>query len=364
MKVKGQHLIFLTFLLLAIVVAACAPAATPTPTAVPQPTQPAGQASPTAAAQPSPTAQKFKADKTFKFAYLTLGWAATEIIDKQKLLEKRGWKVEFTTVGPISGLVNTFVSGQADIIDMSAVIAGQMYEQGNKLKIFGTAVGTLGSIVVPVDSQIKDVTDLKGKKLGAIVGGTTFQDMNASMRKLYNIDLQKDTTLITANQPPDLANLLVKGDVDAINVWLPTSAQLVRTGKYKFLVTQQELWEKVSGKKDLEVHVVYLTRPDIAQQYPELLKDINDAQKEAADIWANQPEVAAQAIMAVTQLPKEDVLFAMKETKQVMWGLTDANIDTILAQLKHNREFGTLLKSDMWLNPDQKLRQDLFFIPK
>jgi hypothetical protein len=54
----------------------------------------------------------------------------------------------------------------------------------------------------------------------------------------------------------------------------------------------------------------------------------------------------------------------MKETKQVMWGLTEANIDTMLAQLKHNREFGTLLKSDIWLNPDQKVRDDLFFIPK
>ncbi len=353
---------YLGLIVLALLLAACAPAASPTPTSAPKPTTPPAQPSP--AAQASPTTTKLKSDKTFKFAYLTLGWAATEIIDKQKLLEKRGWKVEFSTVGPISGLVNTFVSGQADIIDMSAVIAGQMYEQGNKLKIFGTAVGTLGSIVVPVDSPIKDVTELKGKKLGAIVGGTTFQDMNASIRKLYNMDLSKDTTLITANQPPDLANLLIKGDVDAINVWLPTSAQLVRTGKYKYLVTQQELWEKVSGKKDLEVHVVYLTRPDIAQQYPELLKDINDAQKEAADIWATQPEVAAQAIMAVTQLPKDDVLFAMKETKQVMWGLTDANIDTILAQLKHNREYGTLLKSDIWLNPDQKLREDMFFIAK
>jgi len=43
---------------------------------------------------------------TLRFAYLRLGWSGTEIIHQEKLLEKRGWKVEWTVIDPIPGLVN------------------------------------------------------------------------------------------------------------------------------------------------------------------------------------------------------------------------------------------------------------------
>src|SRR5437870_441844 len=74
---------------------------------------------------------------TVRFAYLRLGWSATEIIQQEKLLEKRGWKVEWSVIDPIPGLVNAFAAGHADVIDMSTVLAGRMFEQGQKVQIFG-----------------------------------------------------------------------------------------------------------------------------------------------------------------------------------------------------------------------------------
>src|SRR5207244_947518 len=59
---------------------------------------------------------------TVRFAYLRLGWSATEIIQQEKLLEKRGWKVEWSVIDPIPGLVNAFAAGHADVIDMSTVL--------------------------------------------------------------------------------------------------------------------------------------------------------------------------------------------------------------------------------------------------
>ena len=66
---------------------------------------------------------------TVRFAYLRLGWSATEIIQQEKLLEKRGWKVEWSVIDPIPGLVNAFAAGHADVIDMSTVLAGRMFDK-------------------------------------------------------------------------------------------------------------------------------------------------------------------------------------------------------------------------------------------
>jgi len=65
-------------------------------------------------------------------------------------------------------LVNAFAAGHADVIDMSTVLAGRMFEQGQKVQIFGVTTGPTTYILVPTDSSIRDVPDLKGKKLGAI----------------------------------------------------------------------------------------------------------------------------------------------------------------------------------------------------
>lgn len=369
---------------LAPLVEACTPVA-PSPTAAParptdvpkpaaEPTRPAGApaaqpaASPAAvqpAAQPAaspaaaaPAAGKPRSDRTFKFAYLTLGWAGTEIIHQQNLLQQRGWNIEWQTVGPINGLVNAFASGQADIIDMSVVIAAGMYESGVKLKVFGGGVGTLGAVLVPRDSTIKSVPELKGKKVGGVPGGTTTQDINASIRKIHTFDVFKDTQFIQAQAPPDAANLLVKGDVEALLIWEPTTSQLVIDDKFRVLATQQELWEQASGSKQTQVHVIYLTTPEIAEQFRPLLVDINAAQREAADLWKKKDPKAIDAIMAVTQMPKPVVELALGKTTPLA-GIDDAMIDTMLTQLKFNREFGTLLKSDVWNDPGS-VKNELF----
>jgi len=180
---------------------------------------------------------------------------------------------------------------------------------------------------------------------------------------VYNgFDVLRDTEAITATAPPDLAALLRRGEVEAILIWEPVTSALVRTGDYRILVHQQDLWERASGSRETEIHVVYVTRPDLVQQCPELLADINAAQREAYDIWHNQKDVAQRAIAEVTQLPPADVEFAMSQTRQVLFGLTDAQMDTILRQLRHNREHGTLLEKDVWNDP-ARMKQELFFVP-
>jgi hypothetical protein len=46
-------------------------------------------------------------------------------------------------------------SGQDDLIDMTSILAGLMYEQGVKLKVFGAGVGRLGAVMGAADSDAR-----------------------------------------------------------------------------------------------------------------------------------------------------------------------------------------------------------------
>ena len=91
---------------------------------------------------------------------------------------------------------------------------------------------------------------------------------------------------------------------------------------------------------------------------PAIARDLNDAQKDAVDIWYNKPARAMEIVAEVTKLPKDVIQVAHKETVRMLHGLPDEQVDTLIAQLKINKEFG-FLKSDVWDSPD-RIRREFF----
>jgi ABC-type nitrate/sulfonate/bicarbonate transport system substrate-binding protein len=290
---------------------------------------------------------------------LTLGWAGVEIVHQLGLLEQRGWKTEWQNVDPISGLVNAFSSGQVDVIDMSTVVGAQMYEQGVKMSAFGAAVGALGAVLAGKGSNIRSLPELRGRKVAGIPGGTTTQELNAHIRKAHGFDLFTETQFVQASAPPDVANLLTKGDVEAALIWEPTVTQLVQSGAGTIIATQQQLWEQTFGGGATEVHVMYVAQPQIAQQYPSLLRDLNAAQAQVAELWKRRDPRAIGAMVKATRLPEAVVTEALGRTTPLA-GLTDESVDIVLKQLQFNREHGTILQSDVWAQDPAKARREIF----
>jgi ABC-type nitrate/sulfonate/bicarbonate transport system substrate-binding protein len=297
--------------------------------------------------------------RTFKIGYLTLGWAGIEIIHRLGLLERMGWKIEWHAVDPISGLVNAFGSGQMDVIDMSTIIAGQMWEQGAALRVFGTAAGTLGAVVLGSGSSITSVPELRGRRVAGVPGSTTGQDLNASINKVHDFNVFTDTQFVQATSPADVGALLTKGDVEAALIWQPTTTQLVRSGVGRVLVTQQQLWEQASGSRVTQVHAVYVTSPGIANDFPRLMGDINAAQAEVAGLWTQRDPQAVEAMHQVTRLPSEVVADALGDTTPLS-GLSQQAVDTMLQQLAFNRQYGTILQSDVWTQDTERAKRELF----
>ena len=298
-----------------------------------------------------------------RFAYLQLGWAACEIIHKEDLLGKRGWQAEYTVVpGSPAGLVNTFAAGNVDAIDMSFALSAKLFEDQVPVKVTGVATAVLGAIVAQKDSGITKVEDLRGRKIAAVVGTTTFLDIRTLTLKGYGFDIQKDTQLITAQAPPDMATMIAKKDVDAVIAWQPVSDLIVQRGDGVYLAKQIDLWRKATGRaRGYPVHVCYAVSPSFIEKHPTFPKDLNDAQHDAVNLWNGNKARAVEIVAEITKLPPAVVEYAHGQTVQMLYGLSDEQIDTLVVQLKLIKETG-FLKSDVWDNPD-RIRKEFFWRP-
>jgi sulfonate transport system substrate-binding protein len=296
-----------------------------------------------------------------RLAYLQLGWAATEIIHKEDLLGRRGWQAEYSIIPGAPGpLLNQLASKNVDAIDMSFALAAKAFEDGVPLRVTGVATAVLGAIVARPDAGLSRVEDLKGRKIAAIVGTSTFFDIRALTLKAYSLDLQKDTQIVTATAPPDMVTLLGKKEVDAIIAWQPITDSVVFRGQGVYLTKQIDLWRKATGRPTgFPVHVCYLVHADFLKAHPAIAGDLNAAQKDAVDLWYNKPERAMAIVAEVTKLPPDVIKVAHRETVRMLHGLPEEQVDTLIAQLKINKEFG-FLKSDVWDSPE-RIRREFFY---
>jgi len=205
------------------------------------------------------------------------------------------------------------------------------------------------------------VEELRGRKIAAVTGTSTYFDIRALTLKGYGLDLQKDAQIVTATAPPDMVTLLGKKEVDAIVAWQPITDSVVLSGEGVYLAKQIDLWRKATGRATgFPVHVCYLVHNEFSGKYPAFARDLNAAQKDAVEIWYKRPERAMEIVGEVTKLPKPVIQVAYKETVQMLHGLPDEQVETLTLQLKINKEFG-FLKSDVWDNPD-RIRREFFLL--
>lgn len=295
-----------------------------------------------------------------RLAYLQLGWAATEIIHKEDLLGRHGWGAEYSVVPGAPGpLLNQLAARNVDAIDMSFALAAKAFEDGVPVKVTGVATAVLGAIVARKGAGLARVEDLKGRKVAAIVGSSTYFDIRALTLKGYGLDFSKDVQLVTAAAPPDMVTMLGKKDVDAIIAWQPITDAVVFRGEGVYLTKQIDLWRRATGRTaGFPVHVCYLASTEFIQKHPAFPGDLNAAQKEAVDVWYNKPARAQEIVAETTKLPKDVIAVAYKETVRMLSGLPEEQVETLIVQLKLNKEFG-FLKSDIWNDPD-RIRREFF----
>jgi sulfonate transport system substrate-binding protein len=155
--------------------------------------------------------------------------------------------------------------------------------------------GNTQAIVVPADSPIKTLADLKGKRIAFGKGSSAHNLLVAALEKA---DIAWSDIVPTPLAPSDATAAFVKGSIDAWSIWDP----------YLALAELKENARVVVFDKDVhDPYAFYIVGTDFVEKYPSLVARL-DTVFAAEGVWANaHHEEVAQAQAAATGVDIEAI---------------------------------------------------------
>ena len=149
----------------------------------------------------------------------TVNWLM-DVIKHHELDRKNGFELELLPLASKNATSVALLSGEADSIVTDWLWALRERARGGDLQMFPYSAA-LGAVMVPSDSDIRTIADLKGKKIG-VAGGPLDKSwllLRARAEKLGAGDLARTATPVYG-APPLLNEQLIQGRVDAVlNFW-------------------------------------------------------------------------------------------------------------------------------------------------
>ncbi len=238
------------------------------------------------------------------------------IARQQAVLEKRfsarhiGIKwVEFTSGPPLmeamsNGSVDFGAVG--DTPPIFAQVAG-----ANVLYVAGSRITNGQGILVPQDSSVRTIADLKGRRVGFAKGTSAHNVLIAALEKAGLT--YADITPVYLS-PPDAGPAFANGSIEAWAIWDPYFAIGQKKQNGRILVNAYEV---------AKTNSFYLGNRNFVQKHPAETREVLDGLAEAAH-WADQhrPEVA-KALAAITGVPLDVQTLAADRASFIIGPVTD-----------------------------------------
>ena len=154
---------------------------------------------------------------------------------------------------------------------------------------FSPFTTALGSVMVPPNSPIKTLADLKGKRLG-VAGGPLDKSwllIVAYALRTANLDLRTETTQVFG-APPLLAEKAKQGEVDAVLNFWPYAARLEAQG-FKQLMGVEDVVSELGAKGEVAM-VGYVFSENWAKEHAEAVQGFLRAAAKADELLATSNE--------------------------------------------------------------------------
>ena len=211
-------------------------------------------------------------------------------------------------------MMEAFSAGRMDFATTGDMPPVSSRAAGVDVKIIGNAGREVGGskLLVPVNSAVKSVQELKGKKVATQVGSGSHHFLVLLLQKngltANNINL--------VNLPAsDWQNALVSGNVDAVSTWEPWSTSLQKANAGKAIINSKGIKDSPS---------VYLVRNAFAVKNPDLVKRFLKVNRRAMDYIKQNPDEAVEIVSKETKLPAASLIDSYKATE---WTVRISNED-------------------------------------
>lgn len=205
------------------------------------------------------------------------------VIKKFELDKKHGFELQTIPAPTTQARVTLFQSKGAELATLDWVDTARMQAAGIKVIGVGPFL-QFGSdfIVVPVNSPLKNLGDVKGKRFGTY--SRTSLDYiveRAVSLKIYNFDLEKEAKVQEAATPL-LLGLLEQGQLDATEVFNSLTPEVVVSGKGRALHKLSDLMRQL-GMPEIPF-LLYVCDADYLAAHPDNIRAFLAAYRDAIDI--------------------------------------------------------------------------------
>ena len=197
------------------------------------------------------------------------------------------------------------------------------------------------AIIVPSDSTVKSVADLKGKKVAFPGEGT--QQYPLLLKALADAGLKVTDIQLFKTDGSQVPTLLLNKSVDAGITWDPHVSNALAAGHSKVLVKAEKILPIMQGHYVGNGEYVH---NDFLKRRPEVVQDLITANVRAIDFILKDPKAAAKLWSKEIGVPEATVNFSMEQRISVYSRNVTPEKQTIDAYAKFLKEAKILQETD------------------
>ena len=232
-------------------------------------------------------------------------------------LAKMGWSVEWTEFVAGPPILEAIGKGKIDL--GYAGVAPPIFAQSEGVPFVYIAndsalPGSIG-IIVPQDSPIRTIADLKGKKIAATRKTSGHYLLILALTQ-GGLQL-KDAELVDL-PPPKAQEAFLRGEVDAWAIWQPFLAQLQETRPVHFLTNSDGLMNDRN---------FYFASRSFASDFPDIVKVVMGETRQMAAWITKNPEKAAEFISARTGMKITTAIMLTKSRRFDLLPIQDSAVE-------------------------------------
>jgi NitT/TauT family transport system substrate-binding protein len=239
-----------------------------------------------------------------KIGHLTLVPSLPTYVAQEKgFFAEQGLEVELIPFQSGTDIVDALVAGRIDANCMSAITGHWFAAQGapDKFKIFlvygaDSNVDNTFVVVVKKDSPLKNLKDLKGKKVGTFPGATNVVLAKAIIRT----KLAPEKVIFTEIAPPNMVPALAAGQIDAFFSPEPFGMMAVYQGIGRYLIKSPCT---LLGLKKGIVGGAFSFSAKFLEERPEVAKKVKAAIEKGANFIKTNEQEARGYLSKYTPLP-------------------------------------------------------------
>jgi NitT/TauT family transport system substrate-binding protein len=230
-------------------------------------------------------------------------------------------------------------------IDGGMLTLGDTISVSTYTELTAVAISDDGGVsVIVAKPEIRSIADLKGKKIGVVLGSTYEILVREMLRAAF---LQPKDVILVNLDPENVPQGLRDGKIDAGFIWQPYTVEATTAGNHILFSSTQASWFFTSAlvfRSDVIFANAIAFRSDVVKQRPDDIRNYLKAWFDAAQFRALNPQESNEIIAKTLNIPLDQVtgdaqLFTLDENRNLYLDQPAGNAESIYQWAQLNADF-------------------------